>query len=174
LREKGLDGAELLRRARELRELTKQHGVLLAINDRPDIARLCGADIVHVGQGDLAVREVRRVAGAQTLVGKSTHTVAQFEAARTEEPDYLAVGPMFDSTTKPQEHIAGLATLRVARGMTELPLVAIGGIAADTAADVYGAGANVVAVCREVIASVDPEAAARSVVAKWHGPDATA
>jgi thiamine-phosphate pyrophosphorylase len=102
LREKGLGDAELVERARRLRALTREHNALLAVNDRPDIARLAAADIVHVGQDDLAVGEVRRIAGTGILVGKSTHTVAQLEAALAEEPDYVAVGPMYQSATKPQ------------------------------------------------------------------------
>lgn len=163
LREKGLPDAELLRRARGLRDLTAAHGALLAVNDRPDIARLARADIVHVGQDDLPVRDVRRVAGAHVLVGKSTHTLAQFEAALAEAPDYLAVGPMFPSGTKPQEHIAGPQTLAAARQRTELPLVAIGGITAGSAAAVFAAGATCVAACAAVIAADDVEAAARAL-----------
>jgi thiamine-phosphate diphosphorylase len=124
LREKGLEGGELLRRAGRLRVLTREHDALLAINDRPDVARLVGADIVHVGQDDLSVADARRIAGGGILVGKSTHTEAQFQAALAAAPDYLAVGPMFASPTKPQNHIAGPETLRAVRPLTELPLVA--------------------------------------------------
>ncbi len=162
LREKALDGAELLRRARQLRELTKAHGALLAINDRPDIARLCGADVLHVGQTDLAVVEARHIAGAAILVGKSTHTPAQFDAAAAERPDYLAVGPLFDSPTKPQPHIAGPGTLAAVRPRTSLPLVAIGGMTPENAGVVIAAGADVIAVCSAIIGVADPEAAARA------------
>lgn len=163
LREKTLEGGELLRRARRLRELTARQGVLLAVNDRPDIAKLAGADIVHVGQDDLAVQEVRRVAGGAVLVGKSTHTVPQFEAALGESPDYLAIGPMFPSDTKPQPHVAGPETLALVRPLTELPIVAIGGITADTAGRIRAAGANCIAVCTAVTAADDPESAAREI-----------
>lgn len=163
LREKQLDDGELLRRARELRALTAEHDVLLAINDRPDIAKLARADIVHVGQEDLSVREIRRIGGASILVGKSTHTVAQFEAAVVEEPEYLAVGPMFQSETKSQEHIPGPQMLAAVRTRTELPLVAIGGITAASVAQVTAAGADSVAVCAPVITAEDVEAAARAI-----------
>jgi thiamine-phosphate pyrophosphorylase len=164
LREKDLDGAELLARARKLRELTTRHGALLAINDRPDIAQLAGADIVHVGQEDLSVREARRVAGAAILVGKSTHTEEQFEAAAAEQPDYFAMGPMFDSETKPQGHIAGPATLAAVRPRTALPIVAIGGVTAANAGEVYAAGADCVAVCSAVIGAADPGGVVRSIL----------
>jgi thiamine-phosphate pyrophosphorylase len=163
LREKDLGDAELLRRARELRELTARYGVLLAINNRPDIAKLAGADIVHLGQEDLSVREARHVAGTHMLVGKSTHTRAQFEAAAAEEPDYLSVGPMFESHTKPQGHVAGPQTLAAAAKRTPLPLVAIGGIRADNAAAIIQAGASCVAVCAAVIGADAPERAARAI-----------
>ncbi len=165
LREKGLPDGELLRRARQLRDLTAQHGVLLAINDRPDLAKLAHADIVHVGQEDLSVKDVRRIAGAAILVGKSTHTLAQFEVGLAEEPDYLAVGPMFPSGTKPQEHIAGPQLLAAARARTELPLVAIGGITPEGAAGIRAAGANCIAACAAVISADDVEAAARALLA---------
>jgi thiamine-phosphate pyrophosphorylase len=164
LREKDLPDGELLRRARRLRALTRDHGVLLAINDRPDIARLVGADLIHVGQDDLAVRDVRHIAGAALLVGKSTHTIEQFDAARVEDPDYLAVGPMFASATKPQDHIAGPATLAAVRDRTPLPLVAIGGIDADNVAAVCAAGADCVAICGGIIAAPDVTAATRTLV----------
>jgi len=160
LREKTFDDAELLNRAQRLRELTDSHDALLIVNDRPDIARLCGADGVHVGQEDLPVAHARRIAGGKMLIGKSTHTRAQFDAALAEAPDYLAVGPMFGSTTKPQDHIAGPETLRQAAERTDLPLVGIGGVTENNVGQVTGAGAACVCVCSAVIASDDPEAAA--------------
>ena len=165
LREKTLSDAELLRRAKLLRTLTTDAGALLFINDRPDIAKLCGADGVHVGQDDLPVSAARRGAGPDILVGKSTHTPEQFAAALAENPDYLAVGPMFDSSTKPQGHIAGLETLATVAGRMTLPLVAIGGITADNVTDVVRAGAACVCVCSAVSGAADPEAAAARLLA---------
>jgi thiamine-phosphate pyrophosphorylase len=163
LREKNLPDAELLHRARQLRELTRTHSALLAINDRPDIARLAGADIVHLGQDDLAVKDARHIAGGRMLVGKSTHTLAQFEAALAEEPDYLAVGPMFASPTKPQEHLAGPELLAAVRRRAELPLVAIGGITPRNVAEVVAAGARCIAACAAVISAENVEAAAQTL-----------
>ena len=107
--------------------------------------------------------EVRHIAGGGILVGKSTHTLEQFEAARAEDPDYLAVGPMFQSGTKPQKHIAGPETLRTARVRTDLPLVAIGGITARNAAEIRAAGATCIAACAAVIGAENVEAAARAL-----------
>ena len=166
LREKGSADGELLERAHRLRELTSRHGALLIINDRPDIARRCGADGVHVGQDDLPVRDARSIAGPRLLVGKSTHTVEQFETAVADEPDYIAVGPMFDSSTKPQEHIAGPETLRTVVPRTHLPLVAIGGITPENVDEVLAAGARCVCVCSAVLGADNPERAAANLASK--------
>ena len=112
-------------RARRLASLCHEHGSLLIVNDRPDIAAQAGADGVHVGQDDMPVPEVRRVLPPTALVGVSTHTIPQVQAAAADVPDYVAVGPMFDTATKPQSHIAGPKTLADARRETSLPLVAI-------------------------------------------------
>lgn len=163
LREKTLGDRELLHHARQLRKLTSEHDALLAINDRPDIAKLAAADIVHLGQDDLSVKAARRVAGAGILVGQSTHTLEQFAAALPDEPDYLAVGPMFQSDTKPQDHIAGPQMLTDAASRTQIPIAAVGGITADNAGAIIAAGASCVCVCAAVIGADDPESAARAI-----------
>lgn len=165
LREKELDDAVRLERARALRSLTAQYGALLIVNDRPDIARLAGADGVHVGQSDLPVRAARRIGGGRLLVGLSVHTSEQLGAALAEEPDYVAVGAMFASRTKPGVEAIGPALLREAAQRTSLPVIAIGGIDATNAAGLFGAGASGVAVCSAVISSADPERAAREILA---------
>lgn len=138
-----------------------QRGALLIVNDRPDLARLAGADGVHVGQDDVSVAQARSVTGPRLLVGRSTHTREQIDAALADPPDYLAVGPMFPTATKPQEHIAGEATLRYAVARTALPVVAIGGITAASAGGIAAAGASAVCVCSAVVSAADPAAAAR-------------
>lgn len=163
LREKALTDADLLEAAHRLRELTAKHGALFIVNDRPDIAVLAHADGVHVGQDDLSVGAARRVAGASLLIGKSTHNPEQFQAALAERPDYIAMGPMFATATKPQSHIAGVETLRGIMPQTELPIVAIGGVTAANAGEMIAAGANCVCACSSVIAATDAEAAAREL-----------
>ncbi|HMQ16160.1 MAG TPA: thiamine phosphate synthase, partial [Phycisphaerae bacterium] len=167
LREKALSGAELLRRAKALRAVCDRHGALLVINDRPDIAALAAADGVHLGQDDLPVAQARRVVGARLLIGKSTHTTEQVAAALDEQPDYIAVGPVFQSPTKPQDHVAGTALVRYAAARTELPLVAIGGLRAEVAGEVIAAGASCLCVCSAVISAPDPAGAARRLVDAW-------
>jgi thiamine-phosphate pyrophosphorylase len=155
LREKQLADAELVRRARELRALTHEFGALFILNDRPDLARLCAADGVHVGQDDLSVREARRVGGGTLLVGKSTHNIAQLHAAVDEAPDYIAVGPMFASPTKPQPDLAGVETLQLAAAHFSGPRTAIGGITPERAAAMLHAGASAVCVCSAVVGAHD-------------------
>ncbi len=160
LREKGLPDRELLERARRLAELCHEHEALLIINDRPDIAALSGADGVHVGQDDLSVAQARRVVPATAVVGISTHTRGQLDAAVEAAPDYIAVGPMFATVTKPQEYLAGPPALTAARKRTALPLVAIGGVGEPNAAEVLAAAPCCLCVCRSVVSQTDSEAAA--------------
>jgi len=163
LREKSLPDRELTARGRQLRELTRQRGALFAMNDRPDLARLMEADIVHVGQDDLSVAEARAIAGPGILVGKSTHDAAQIEAALHEAPDYLAVGPMFESRTKPGSRVAGPELLRQALTQCAGPIVAIGGIDAATMGQLPADARVQIAVCQAVIATADPAAAAQTL-----------
>ncbi len=159
LREPNMSDRELVARGRMLAELCRRHDALLIVNDRPDIAALCGADGVHVGQDDLAVADARRIVGPDAIVGVSTHNIEQVAAAARLAPDYIAVGPMFASETKPQPRVAGLTTLREARASTSLPIVAIGGINPDRAAEVLESGADALCVCSAIIAAADPESA---------------
>lgn len=162
LREKHVDDRELLERATRLRSICDRHGALLIINDRADIAG-AAAHGVHLGQDDLSVAEARRIVGPNSIIGLSTHTLEQAKAALEDPPEYLAVGPMFPSTTKPQDHIAGPATLNAVREITSLPLVAIGGITADNAAELGAADA--LAVCSAVIGAEDVTSAVRELLA---------
>jgi len=163
LREKELPDRELLRRARRLASLCYSRNALLIVNDRPDLAVLSHADGVHLGQDDLAVGEARRIVSSAMLVGVSTHTGDQVRAAVRAAPDYIAVGPMFASGTKVQDHIAGPSTLAVARRATSLPLAAIGGIGSDNARAVLAAAVCCVCVCGAVISQPDPQAAAAAL-----------
>ena len=165
LREKQLAEIELLDRARRIRELCERHEALLIVNDRPDVALAAGAHGVHLGQDDLSVSEARRNLGAKCIIGVSTHTVEQAEAALADMPDYVAVGPMFASRTKPQDHIAGPETLAGVRRLTSLPLVAIGGITLENA--VQCAPADALAVCSTVIGADDVASATRELLQVW-------
>jgi thiamine-phosphate pyrophosphorylase len=159
LREKNLDDRTLLDRAREVRRLTRQAGVVFILNDRPDIARLCEADGVHLGQDDLPVREARRILGPDALVGVSTHNVAQLRQAILDGASYVGVGPTFPSLTKDFAELAGLDFVRQALGETSLPAFVIGGVTLQTLPAALDAGAWRVAVSAAICQAEDPRAA---------------
>jgi len=161
LREKVLPDRELLARARRLADLCRQRGAMFIVNDRPDIAVLSGAHGVHLGQDDLAVSHARRIVGPHAIVGVSTHSVEQAESAIETAPDYVAVGPMFPSDTKPRPHVAGPETLAAVAAMTSLPLVAIGGVSVQNAPRVLKAARCALCVCSDVLGAADPSSAAR-------------
>jgi len=163
LREKSLPDGELLERATRLAELCASRGALFVVNDRPDIAVGSGAAGVHVGQEDLPPTAARRVVGPTGLIGVSTHSIQQVFVAVEQSPDYIAVGPMFASSTKPQDRIAGPKMLAEARRLTSLPLVAIGGIDASNVQAIVETGCRCVCVCSGVISQPDPAAAAARI-----------
>jgi thiamine-phosphate pyrophosphorylase len=169
LREKSLDDAERLVRARRLAALCRQHGVLFIVNDRPDLAVLADADGVHLGQTDLPLKDARRIVGPDRLIGLSTHTPEQLRDAIAAAPDYIAVGPMFGSSTKPQDHIPGPELLALAAGQTQIPIVPIGGITAANAGILVKAGARRLCVCSAVIGVEDPRTAAQQLLVRVPG-----
>ncbi len=155
LREKRLSDRELLARAGELRSLTLRHDVMMVVNDRPDIARLVGADGVHVGQEDMGVAQARSIGGHCLLVGKSTHSIAQVRAAVAEAPDYIAVGPMFTTKTKPNTSVQGPDLLVAAHEDCITSIVAIGGITNKNIAELDATSTLCVAICQHIISSND-------------------
>jgi thiamine-phosphate pyrophosphorylase len=163
LRRKGDAGLADYRLAERCRELTAAAGVLLIVNDRIDIAMACAADGVHLGQDDLPVAVARRL-WPDGIVGRSTHSVEQAIAAVGDGADYLGVGPVFVTPTKPQTPAVGLELVSaVATAGLPIPWVAIGGIDRDNLSTVLEAGAPAVAVVRAVCAADDPRAAAREL-----------
>jgi thiamine-phosphate pyrophosphorylase len=161
LREKTLADRELLDVARAFRLWTRDAGTLFIVNDRPDIARLCEADGVHLGQEDMSVKDARRIAGPELLIGVSTHTLEQLHAAILDGADYVGIGPTFPSTTKSFHHFPGLELVRAVSQESTLPAFALGGISPANIAEVVAAGARRVAVSAAVCAAEDPEHAAR-------------
>ena len=148
--------------SRRLSSALGPRGVRLIVNDRPDIALLAGAGGVHVGQDDLSVEDARAVCGPDRWVGVSTHTLDQLAAADRTSADYIAFGPIFPTATKKNpDPVVGTELLRKARQMTKKPLVAIGGITLDRAAEVYRAGADSLAVIRDLICAPNPGVRAR-------------
>lgn len=171
LRGKGLGDGALLRAARDAVAAAHAGGALLIVNDRPDVARIAGADGVHVGQDDLAPGDARRILGAAALVGVSTHDIAQAVAAGATDADYVAVGPVYATSTKERpDPVVGLALVRAARAALAGPLVAIGGITAANAGAVAAAGADGLAVASAVCGAPDPAAAFAALDAALHRP----
>jgi thiamine-phosphate pyrophosphorylase len=161
-RNKHASSRELFETSLRLSTALAQRGVRFIVNDRPDIALLAGAGGVHVGQEDLGVEEARAICGPPRWVGVSTHTLEQVAAADRTSADYVAFGPIFPTTTKQNpDAVVGTELLRRARQMTRKPLVAIGGITLDRAAEVYGAGADSLAVVRDLICATNPAERAR-------------
>jgi len=163
LREKAPpDDEALLAAAREARELCHAAGVPFILNDRPDLVQAADADGVHVGQDDLPVEEARALVGPQRIVGLSTHEPAQLGAARG--ADYVAVGPVHATPTKPGRPAAGLAYVHhAAASPPAVPWFAIGGIDTATIGAVVAAGARRVVVVRAITEAAEPEAAARTL-----------
>jgi thiamine-phosphate pyrophosphorylase len=160
LREKNLSDRDLLARARQVRQWTRQANVLFIVNDCPDIARLCDADGVHLGQDDLSVADARRILGPQPLIGVSTHNLDQVRGAIRDGADYIGIGPTFPSTTKGFETLAGPEFIAAGAKETSLPAFALGGINAKTIAEAVAAGATRVAVSAAICQADDPRSAA--------------
>jgi thiamine-phosphate pyrophosphorylase len=160
LRAKHLASGPFLTLCDGLVQAATPYDASIIVNDRADLAALAKAAGVHVGQEDLAPAEARRLLGPSAVVGFSTHTVAQIEAAVREPISYLAVGPVFGTKTKDTGYSAiGLQLVSTAvRLAGDLPVVAIGGITLDTAPAVWEAGAAAVAVISDLLSSGDPAA----------------
>ena len=158
-RNKTAPARELLQATQALGVTARQEGGSFLVNDRPDIARLAWANGVHVGQDDLDVAAARAIVGLEAIVGISTHNMEQFKAAADTDADYIAVGPVFETRSKEKpDPVVGLALIREARRLTSKPIVAIGGITLDRAAEVIAAGADSVAVISDILAAKNPAA----------------
>ncbi|HET7151781.1 MAG TPA: thiamine phosphate synthase [Candidatus Acidoferrum sp.] len=161
-RDKAASSRELLEASKRLSNILAPRGISFLVNDRADVAALAGATGVHVGQEDLAVEDARKVVGAKRLVGVSTHNRAQFEQAAATSADYIAVGPIFTTSTKENpDPVLGTDLIREIRPLTRKPIVAIGGITLERAAVVIRAGADSVAVIGDILRAADPGARAR-------------
>ena len=164
LRDKRADDDAILRSAARFRSLCDEHDALFWLNDRPELALAAGADGVHVGQEDLSVAEASEQAGGKLLIGLSTHSPAQFDAALDSGADELSVGPVWETPTKEGRPAAGLSYVRyAAEHGGERPWFAIGGITQDNVAEVVAAGARRIVVVRAIRDAADPEAAAAAL-----------
>lgn len=163
LREKELDGTALLEEAKVLAALCRRYGVPLIINDNVEVALASGADGVHVGQDDLTVEQVRRLAGDRLIVGVSAHTVEQALAAQAGGADYLGVGAVFATATKSDAHVLPRETLAEICRAVDIPVVAIGGIGEDNLLQLAGTGVDGVALVSAIFSAPDVEGQCRKL-----------
>jgi thiamine-phosphate pyrophosphorylase len=164
LRDKSLSDEELIEAAKPFRAAADAHGALFILNDRPDLVEACGADGVHVGQDDETPAQARAAVGPERIVGRSTHAPFQADAADADpDVDYLAVGPVHATPTKPGRPAAGLDYVKYAASTVSKPWFAIGGLDAKTLPKAVEAGATRAVVVRAITEAADPEAAAREL-----------
>jgi len=164
-RNKHASGRELFETSRELAEYLNPIGVHFIVNDRADVTTLAGASGVHVGQDDLGVEQAREVIGDDKWVGVSTHNAGQFRSALETSADYIAVGPVFSTGSKENpDPVVGVGFVRETRGMTDRPIVAIGGITLERAAEVIEAGADSVAIISDILGAENVVKRARQYV----------
>lgn len=142
VRAKQLPPSRILELVREILPVCRAAGVLLVVNDHPEVCREAGADGVHVGQDDRTIEEVRSIVGEDALVGKSTHSLAQAAAAAEEPVDYIGFGPLFATPTKPDYHPVGLEDIEQVHRTVSLPMYCIGGIKRENLPTVLSAGAK--------------------------------
>src|SRR5258705_2304332 len=161
-RAKNAAARELWAESRSIAEAARHAKCTFIVNDRPDVAYLAGADGVHVGQEDLDVEQSRKVVGPDRWVGVSTHSLEQFRNAAASSADYIAVGPIFQTSSKANpDPVVGTELLRRVRVLTEKPIVAIGGITLERAADVLASRAGCVAAVRGIHCAEGPAAHGR-------------
>jgi thiamine-phosphate pyrophosphorylase len=163
LRAKKLAPARIAELGRALRGIIPPDGPLFILNDHPDLVPILGADGVHVGQDDLAVNEARRWAGPNALVGKSTHSLDQAIAGEREGADYIGVGPIFATPTKPDYIPVGPPLIAQVRARVRAPQFCIGGISEATLDEVLAAGAQRVVIVSDLLRSADIPAYCRRV-----------
>ncbi len=166
LRDKLQSKRELLPIAQKLSKLCTEHNVLFIMNDYLDLALASDADGLHLGQDDLPIKVARKLLPMDKILGCSTTTVDQAITAESEGADYIAVGSIYPTPSKETAKVVGLDRLRQIRQAVSLPLVAIGGITKDNAAEVLAAGADSVAMISTILQAESPEEAARQIVAK--------
>jgi thiamine-phosphate pyrophosphorylase len=161
-RSKTASARELLHSSQNLASLVASRGVSFVVNDRADVAALAGVSGVHVGQEDLGVEQARELVGPDKWVGVSTNNLEQFQTAAATSADYIAVGPVFATSSKANpDPVVGTEFVRQVRGLTDKPIVAIGGITLENAASVIAAGADSVAVISDILRARDPGERAR-------------
>ncbi len=165
-REKQLSKRESYKIALQLREITRRFGAVLIINDDIDIAMAVDADGVHLGQEDFPVHAARKILGDSKIIGLSTHSLKQAEEAQGSGADYIAIGPIFKSTTKDVREPLGVDIIKEIRKISRMPVIAIGGINENNMEDAIKAGADGAAVISAIIKKEDITAAVKEFIRK--------
>ena len=155
LREKTISDDEFISLAGEIRDITTKRGTLLIINDRVRVAREVNADGVHLGQHDMSITEAREIIGNEKIIGVSTHNIIQARQAQKDGADYIAIGPVYPTTTKNYEPSIGLEVIQEISREISIPFLAIGAITLENLDNVLKAGVSRVAVCSAIISSKD-------------------
>ena len=162
-RDKTATDEEFLEAAKKIRSLAKDKGALFIINDRVDMALALDSDGIHLGQDDMPVEAARKILGKKKIIGLSTHSVSQIDGALKKDVDYISVGPVYSTPTKPDYAPVGLDLIRTASRKLKIPFVAIGGIDESNIKEVTAAGAKRIAVVRAVLSSNDPLEATKTL-----------
>ncbi|MEX2107456.1 MAG: thiamine phosphate synthase [Solirubrobacterales bacterium] len=163
LREKELDKPAIERSAQTFRRLCDTYSALFIVNDDPYLAQACDADGVHIGQDDMGVDEAREILGPNAIVGLSTHSEEQIEAAAEQPVDYISVGPVWETPTKEGRPGVGIGLVEHAAANAPHPFFAIGGIDPSNASEVVAAGARRLGVVRAIRDAADPASAAKAL-----------
>jgi thiamine-phosphate pyrophosphorylase len=172
LRRKAVPRPVVEAEAELLARLCARHGVVFIVNDDAELARAVGASGVHIGRDDGDILSARKVLGPQALIGVSCYAEpARAAAAEAAGADYVAVGSIFASPSKPHAVVAGLAAISALREATRLPLVAIGGIRRENLKAVRQAGADMAAIINDLFETGDPGANARAITRLWRAED---
>jgi len=161
LRAKGSTDGQILKIGRTVKELAQKSKTLFLLNDRVDLAKALDADGVHLGQEDLPVKDARKILAKDKIVGLSTHSLKQAIAAEKQGPDYIGLGPIFATKTKPDLAPLGTEIISEIKDKIKIPFVAIGGIDLDNLGEVLACGAQRLAICRAIVAAKDIAAATR-------------
>jgi thiamine-phosphate pyrophosphorylase len=173
LRVKGLSDKIFLRYAKKLKKLCRLYNILFIVNDRPDIALSCGADGLHIGQQDLPPSICRKIIGKEKILGLSTHNIAQAkEAFRSKAIDYIGIGPIFKTKTKPDKRPIGPKIIRaILKLKSHTPFFAIGGISPNNIGTVISLGANSVALSSAIFDAKDPQAVIKKIRDRLYDTD---
>lgn len=164
LRDKTASKRELLEKAKALRELTRRYGVPFIVNDHVDVALAVEADGIHLGQDDLPLAEARKLVGPDKIIGISTHRIEEARAAEAGGADYIGVGPVFATETKPHATPVTTAYVRQVAAEIRIPFVAIGGIKLHNVDEVLAAGARRISAVSEIVGSADVRGTCRQFV----------